>query len=142
MGQKTNWLAILVSVLAAFFVGFLWYGVLFQQQWMAGNGITMQGDMTYKDGVQMSGSMVPMLVNLAAMAVYALFVNWLIGRLGVSSWMEGAKIGGSIGIIMAIGELTANQFAGNPMSLTMVDGSYAIVLFAIIGAIVGGWRKK
>lgn len=142
MEQKTNWLAILVAVLAAFFVGFMWYGVLFQGQWMAGNGITMQGDMAYKDGVQMSGSMAPMFVNIAAMAVYALFINWLITRLGTTSWLEGAKTGGVVGLIMAIGELTANLFAANPMSLTMVDGSYSIVLFAVIGAIVGGWRKK
>ena len=35
-----------------------------------------------------------------------------------------------------------NLFAMNPMSLTTVDGSYALVLFTVMGAILGGWQKK
>jgi len=28
------------------------------------------------------------------------------------------------------------------MSLTLVDGSYSLVLFVVMGPIVGGWQKK
>jgi hypothetical protein len=76
------------------------------------------------------------------MLVYAAIMNWLLQKMNVSTWATGATVGASIGLLMALGILTGNLFAGSPSSLTMVDGSYSLVLFAVIGAIVGGWRKK
>ena len=37
-----NWLAVLVAVVAAQVVGFLWYGPLFSKQWMAALGRTQE----------------------------------------------------------------------------------------------------
>lgn len=142
MEHKTNWLAIGASVVASMLIGFLWYGALFNTQWMAGNGITMEGEKMFKNGTEIPMTMTPMIVNVLAMAVYALVVNWLFGKMNVSTWQTGAIFGASIGLIMALGELTGNMFSNSPMSLTLIDGSYALVLFVVIGAIVGGWRKK
>ena len=142
MERKTNWLAIVVSVAVAMFTGFLWYGLLFNQQWMAGNGITMEGEKLFKDGVEIPMSSMPMVFNAIALFIYALVLNWLLGRMGVRTWMDGAVAGGAIGLLMAVGVYTGNLFANNPMSLTMVDGSYSLILFALIGAIIGGWQKK
>lgn len=83
-----------------------------------------------------------MIFNTIAMILYALVTNWLLGRLGVSTWMDGAMTGGAVGLLMAVGELTGNLFAGDPMSLTLVDGSCSLVLFALMGALIGGWQKK
>ena len=87
-------------------------------------------------------TMTPMIVNTVAMVVYALVMNWLFGKMNVSTWQTGATIGAGIGLIMLLNELTGNMFANNPMSLTQIDGSYSLVLFVVIGAIVGGWQKK
>ena len=142
MERKTNWLAIAAAVVAGMVIGFLWYGALFQEQWMAGNGITQDGEKYLKNGVEMPMSATPMIFNTIAMILYALVVNWLLGRMGINTLMDGAMAGGVIGLLMAAGEYTGNLFANNPMSLTMVDGSYALVLFALMGAIIGGWQKK
>lgn len=142
MERKTNWLAIAAAVIAAMVIGFLWYGALFQDQWMAGNGITQEGEKYLKNGVEMPMSATPMIFNTIAMILYALVINWLLGRMGVSNWMDGAMTGGVIGLLMAVGEHTGNLFANNPSSLSMVDGSYSLVLFALMGAIIGGWQKK
>lgn len=142
MERKTNWLAILVSVVVTMLLGFLWYGVLFQNQWMAGNGITMEGEKMFKNGAEIPMSSTPMIVNTIAMVVYALVMNWLLGKMNVSTWMSGATVGAGIGVIMFVGILVGNMFANNPMSLTWVDGSYSFLLYTIIGAIVGGWQKK
>ena len=40
METKTNWLAIIACAIGGMLLGFLFYGMLFQSQWMAGNGIT------------------------------------------------------------------------------------------------------
>lgn len=142
MERKTNWLAIAAAVVAGMVIGFLWYGALFHEQWMAGNGITQEGEKYLKNGVEMPMSATPMIFNTIAMILYALVVNWLLGRMGINTLMDGAMAGGVIGLLMAAGEYTGNLFANNPMSLTMVDGSYALVLFALMGAIIGGWQKK
>jgi len=142
MERKTNWPAIAVAVVVSMIIGFLWYGLLFQNQWMAGNGFTMEGEKMFKDGVEIPMSSTPMIFNTIAMVVYALIMNWLLGRIGANTWMDGAKVGAAIGVLMAVGVYTGDLFAQNPMSLTMVDGSYSLVLFTIIGAILGGWQKK
>lgn len=142
MERKTNWMAIAASVVASMVIGFLWYGAMFNTQWMAANGITMEGEKMFKNGAEIPMTMTPMIVNTIAMVVYALVMNWLFGKMNVSTWQTGATIGGGVGLIMLLNELTGNMFANNPMSLTQIDGSYSLVLFVVIGAIVGGWRKK
>ena len=142
MERKTNWIAVVVSVVATMFIGFLWYGALFQQQWMAGNGITMEGEKYFKNGTEMPMSAMPMVFNTLIMVVYALVVNWLLQRIGVNTWMEGAKVGAAVGLVVTLNVIVGNLFASNPSSLSMVDGSYAFVLFAVLGTILGGWQKK
>lgn len=142
MERKTNWLAVAACIVAGMVIGFLWYGMLFQDTWCAGNGITMEGDKFLKNGVEMSQSATPMLINAVSLLVYALLINWLLGRAGAGNWMDGAKVGGIVGLLMAIGIFTGNTFAADPAGLSMVDGSYSLVLFTVIGAILGGPQKK
>lgn len=142
MERKTNWLAIAAAVVASMVIGFLWYGFLFNEQWMAGNGITMEGEKYLKNGVEMPMSPMPMIVNIVAMFVYALVMDWLLRKMNVSTWQTGATVGAAIGFLMLLGVLIGNLFANNPMSLTMVNGLHALVTFTVIGAIIGGWQKK
>ena len=58
------------------------------------------------------------------------------------TWMGGAQVGLAIGILSMVGVFVGNMFAHNPMSLSWVDGPYTLVLFTLIGAIMGGWQKK
>ncbi len=142
MERKTNWLAVAACVVLGMAMGFLWYGMLFNAQWMAGNGFTMEGEKMLKNGAEVPMSSTPMIFNTVAMVVYALLMNWLLGRTGASSWMDGAMVGGVVGLIGAIGVYTGNMFAMNPASLSMVDGSYVLVMFTLFGAVLGGWQKK
>ncbi|MCB0530854.1 MAG: DUF1761 domain-containing protein [Saprospiraceae bacterium] len=142
METKINWLAIVIIVVATMLLGFLWYGLLFQEQWMAGNGFTMEGEKMFKNGVEVPMSATPMIFNTIAMVVYALAMNWFLGRMGVNTWMDGAKTGAVVGLIMFVGVATGHLFANNPFSLTLVDGLYSLVLFTLIGAILGGMTKS
>ena len=142
MERKTNWLAIAASVIAAMVIGFLWYGAIFNTQWMGANGFTMEGEKVLKDGVEVPMSSMPMIVNTVVMVVYALLLNWLFGKMNVATWITGATIGGVIGVLLLLNIMVGNLFAMNPSILTVVDGSYSLVLFVVIGAIIGGWQKK
>jgi hypothetical protein len=142
MQNKTNWIAIIASMVVGMAIGFLWYGMLFNQQWMDGNGITMEGEKMFKNGVERPASMMPMVLNALAMIVYGILINWLVNKTSSFTWASGATLGAVIGLITLIGIYIGNLFAGNPLSLTMVDGSYSFVIFTLIGAVVGGWRKS
>ena len=141
MNQKnTNWLGVIVSVVACMGLGFLWYGYLFLDKWMAGNGITMgseEGSMV-KNGVEHSMSMTPMIYNVISIVIFSLFMNWLLNRMNAKNLMSGLTTGVIIGLVMFVGIFVGNTYALNDMSLTMVDGSYSIVFWALIGAIMGG----
>ncbi|HRG67799.1 MAG: DUF1761 domain-containing protein [Saprospiraceae bacterium] len=142
METKTNWLALVVSALVGIALGFLWYGMLFSNQWMAGNGISMVGEKMMKNGVEMPMSALPMIINAVSMLVYAYLMNWLINKTNSFDLKSGATLGAVIGVIHLFGIYTGNRFAGNPVSLSMVDGFYTLLLFTVMGAIIGSWRAK
>ncbi|MBX7176915.1 MAG: DUF1761 domain-containing protein [Saprospiraceae bacterium] len=142
MQTKINWIALLTAVITGMAIGFLWYGFLFTSQWMSGNGMTMEGDRILKDGVEMPKSMLPMIVNIITLMVYAYFINWLITKSASFGYASGATLGAVLGIISFFGIYTANRFNFKPTSLSMVDGSYMLVLFTVMAAIIGGWRAK
>lgn len=128
---KTNTIAVVLAALAGMIVGFLWYGALFQEQWMLGNGITESNGKMFKRGEQLDMSMLPMLLNFICMGVYALILNWLQNSMGVSTWQGGAKVGAAIGLIVSLNAILGHLFAHNPQSLSLVDGAYALVLFTV-----------
>lgn len=142
--SKTNWLAVIVATVAGMLIGFLWYGVLFQQQWMDGNGITVDETnmKLFKNGVEQPASNAPMIINFMAMFFYAVMLNWLLKRAGANTLSSGVLTAGAIGLVMAVSVFVADRFAMAPSSLSMVDGSYALVLFTAMGAILGAWQKK
>jgi len=142
METKTNWIALIVSALVGVAMGWLWYGMLFTNAWMAGNGITEVDGKMFKNGVEMPMNMLPMVVNIISLLVYAYLMNWLINKTSSFSLQSGATLGCVIGLIHLFGIYTGNRFAGNPTSLSMVDGFYTFLLFVVMGAIIGSWRPK
>jgi Protein of unknown function (DUF1761) len=144
MNNKTNWLAIAVSVVVSMVIGFLWYGAIFVDQWMAGNGITVNEDKTamFKDGVALDMSNTPMIVNTLFMVVYALIINWLINKTNSYGWQSGMMVGLAVGATHTMNVIVGNLFASNPSSLSMVDGSYSLVLFIVMGTVIGAMQKR
>ena len=142
--KNVNWLAIIAAVIASMAVGFLWYGYLFLDQWMVENGISMgaSGETMIKDGIEIAPSSKPMIVNTVAMFIYALFMRWLLEKANSLTLVGGFKMGLAIGLILYMGLAVNNMFALTSYTLTQIDGSYAIVLWTVIGTIIGAWQKK
>ncbi|MEM9930394.1 MAG: DUF1761 domain-containing protein [Bacteroidota bacterium] len=145
MQNKTNWLALLVAVVAASGIGFFWYSIAFQDIWAAGNDIVMQSnDIGIKvvNGKEVVlDSAMPLLINEVALIIYAFVFNWLINKTGMIGWQNGALLGATIGFFVLMFHYTGNRFSATPTSLSIIDGSYAIVLLTTMSAIIGGWRK-
>ena len=142
--KNVNWLAIIAAVIASMAVGFLWYGYLFLDQWMVENGISMgaSGETMIKDGIEIAPSSKPMIVNTVTMFIYALFMRWLLEKANSLTLVGGFKMGLAIGLILYMGLAVNNMFALTSYTLTQIDGSYAIVLWTVIGTIIGAWQKK
>ncbi|MEM9836804.1 MAG: DUF1761 domain-containing protein, partial [Bacteroidota bacterium] len=131
-----------VAAAAGMFIGFLWYGVLFEGPWSEAVGITSEGENYFKRGEAVTLSpTLPMVINAVAMVFYAIFFSWLTARADATSFTEGAVLGAILGVVVSFTHYVTNRFAMEPTSLSVIDGSYHIVLFAAISAIVGGWRK-
>ena len=75
--MRLHFLAILVAVVAAQAMGFLWYGVLFFEPWAEGFGI----DVATLD----QADPVPFLLSIVSTLLAALGLSWLIQRLGVQT---------------------------------------------------------
>lgn len=144
MKRKTNWLAIAVAVVVSMVIGFLWYGMLFTETWAAANGITldMENHKAFKNGVEMSSSPLPMIFNIACTIVFALLMNWLLGRTGSVTWPEGAKVGAVVGLFLALSVCIGILFADRDRSLITVDALHPLIQLTVMGAIIGGWQKK
>ncbi|MBC6994283.1 DUF1761 domain-containing protein [Neolewinella lacunae] len=144
MNIKINWLAILVSTLAGMTIGFLFYGFLFLEAWQVAVGLATPDNVNFtKYGNPIIlDPVTPMIINTLLMVAYGVFMTWLTGQTGRTSAAGGASLGALIGLLIAASSAVGNMFAVEPTMLSVIDGAYHLVLFTVIGAIVGGWRKR
>lgn len=146
--QKINWLALLAVTVAGMFIGFLWYGAFFMDLWseavgFTGPGLTTEGEAVFKNGEPITlDPVTPMIINAVSMVIYGVIMNWLVVQTNRTSFSGGAMLGAIVGVIPLLTSYVGNRFSADPTILSIIDGSYYIVLFAVIGAIMGGWRKK
>ncbi|HEY0599865.1 DUF1761 domain-containing protein [Brevundimonas sp.] len=129
MNAKLNWLGIIVATVVAFFIGFLWYGLIFQEQWMALTGVTDEG----------SGNSLWMLLGVVQTFVTMVGLGWFIARDGDAGWMAGLKTGLVAGVCFAL--MTSAYgfiYQTSDMGLLPIDWSHLLVVYALGGAIIGG----
>lgn len=125
-----NWLSILIAVVAAQVLGFLWYGPLFGKQWMAAIGKTQE---------DMSGSAGPAIaVGVAMSIVRAVILALLIGLSETPDLSSGLKIGLLLAAVTASGIITGHVYEQRASTLTWINCAYEVVLWAATGAIIGG----
>lgn len=133
--MKINYLAVLVSAIAYFFLGFLWYGIVFTKAWMKWE-LPLTPDQNHVN--------IP-LMYLCAFAlglVMCLVLAWIIKWRGAN-----AVSGAGLGILMWVGfvastSYTAMMFEGRPRQLFAINYGYCLTGLIISGLILGGWRKK
>lgn len=129
--DRINWLGVIAATVVAFFIGFLWYGLIFEATWLELTGQTKSEDM----------SMLPMAWGLLQTFVTMLGLGWFIGR--DSSVMEGLKTGLVAAICFALMTSAYNFiYETSPTGLLPIDWSHLLVVYAVGGAIIGGLRMK
>ena len=130
MTLDVNWLAVIVAAIATFVLGGIWYGPLFGRAWRAAEGPgKTEASQAKHPAFVYAGSFVLMLIAAAALAVAA----------GPEPRVENAV---ALGLVVGIGWVATSfgvnyLFAGRRLALFAVDASYNVVLFALMGLIVG-----
>lgn len=129
--MKINHLAVIVAGVAYFAFGAIWYTV-FGAAWKSFVGnVPDQGYTPYVVSLVMA-------VVLAYIAAVAL---------AESSHPQPVRHGIEFGLFMGAGIFATNLlvesfFEGRSLGLWAINASYVVIGLAIIGAIVGGWRKR
>jgi hypothetical protein len=137
LGEINYW-AVLIAGLATFFLGGLWYSVLFGKTWVKLHGYTpeqVQEMKTLRPPAVFFGGMIVSYVVLA----FVLAI--LVVRFNIDSALGGAKLGGVIwlGPVACIG-MTAHIASNKPFGLFLIDQSFNLIVLVMMGAILGGWR--
>jgi hypothetical protein len=132
MDFTVNIWAVLVSTVAYFALGALWYMVL-SKPWMATAGIT-QADV--EDGPNPAIYVITFV--LEAVAVLSLAV--VLGNSALTGLVGGASLGAlvGVGIWFALMSVTFMYESRKP-ALFLIDGGYHVIALTIAGAVLGVW---
>ena len=128
-----NWLAVLVAAVSAFIVGGIWYGPLFSKAWQALNGLSDE-DVQQHAGRTFGGAF--------ALTVVAAFGLAMIMQLHPAPGLNaGLGVGTVIGLAFVASSMGINYlFARKSMQLFLIDAGYLVLMFAVMGVIIGAWR--
>ena len=127
---ELNWLSVIIAVVAAQVLGFLWYGPLFGKQWMAAIGKTKE-DMSGSAGPAIVVGIVMSLVRITILAL-------IIGLSKTPDVVSGIKIGLLLAATTCAGIITGHVYEEGNGTLTKINISYEIVMWVVTGAIIGG----
>jgi hypothetical protein len=134
---KINYLAVLVSIVWLFVLGFLWYGPLFGEPWMKMVGLTMAEVEANPPGASI------WIANIIGSGIPVLVLAYFFTKLDVRSAMTGLLYGFLIGFCFNLMPSIVNGlFAKDPYALSWVTGGFQIVGWSVTGVILGAWTKE
>ena len=131
MTARINHVAVIVAAIVYFVWGGIWF-TLFAKVWDALTGVGMASPTTY------------ILSFIIGFPVAYTIAYVLRGWRDAVGWQAGAMLGAvlGLGIFAMLNLLEIDAFELRPFGLWAIDAGYAVIGMAIIGAIVGGWRRR
>jgi len=137
METNVNYIAVILSALAYYAGGALWYSpLLFGKSWMEAVGLTED-----KIKEQRKNAWKSYITAIAG----ALLISYGIAR--VEMYMGVNSIGGGMHMgfwswlcFVVTTAATNNAFAGRPLKLTLIDSGYHLYGFLVMGVILAVWK--
>jgi hypothetical protein len=131
---KINHLAILTIVVLGQAIPAGWYN-LFADQWMEFTGLTLAD-------AEASASATPYIASIIKSVVFAYVLAWLFRRMSIESSMDGLKTALLMGISFSLlNHITLDMFSLRPYGLSWINSGVELIMWALAGLILGGWRK-
>ena len=126
-----NWWAILLATVASFALGWLWYGPLFGQAWLAALG---------KREEELAPSPTPFIISFATALVTCVVLAAIMHGLGIANVAGGLALGLVAGIgFIATSMASDSAFCGWGVKLWGIQAGYRVVYSVIMGGIIGAW---
>ena len=127
MDVSLNWLAVALAAISSFVIGGLWYSLLFARPWQRAAGVT--------DDQLKTGTARVFLGSLILALVMALSLAAFIGSNGLAFGVFAGFAAGATFVAAAIG--VNYLFERRSPVLFAINGSYNVVSFTTMGAIIG-----
>lgn len=133
--MEINYLAVGLAALAAFFLGFLWYTVIFAKPWQKLIGMNTKAKgaagtvETPNLGRLLVGSLILEILMAFNLAFFiGLEADWLFGLFaGLATGL------GFVGLALGVNYM----FEGKSLKLWLINAGYNTVVFAVMGTIIG-----
>ncbi|MGB6834505.1 MAG: DUF1761 domain-containing protein [Candidatus Acidiferrum sp.] len=134
--MKTNYAAVVVSAIAYWLLGAVWYGVLFSKPWMALEHMT---DAQAKSMNPVWPYVITFALNLLIALVLAQICTWRNANT--------AARGAAVGTLLWIGfvgpvTFTTSMYEMRPIELFAINELYPLAGLILMGVIIGAWTKK
>jgi hypothetical protein len=112
---SVNWLAVIVSFVAAFALGWLWYGFLFQKPWAEGLGISPPDKMP--------------VVAMAAQIAGTFLLAWILGIAAAGNAYATAVL-----VVLMVASLIAASglYAQKPGNVIVIEAGYVLAMGVVI----------
>lgn len=125
-----NWVAVLLAAACAFLIGALWYSRnLFGSTWLLEIGLT---EKAYDKNQLAVISVATFVLQFVAAAALALFLG------AGSGWRVGLQSGLIVGLCWVATAYGITYFyEQRSLRLFMINAGYYVVLFAVMGAVIG-----
>ncbi len=130
---ELNWLAIIAATFSAFMLGGIWYSnALFGKRWMQEIGLTEESIDKSTMARTFGTTFVLQFIAATALATF----------LGTdNNWLSGLYSGAMIGLLWIAGAYGVTYlFEQRSMRLFLINAGYNVVLFSIMGTVLGAWR--
>ncbi|TFC53940.1 MULTISPECIES: DUF1761 domain-containing protein [unclassified Cryobacterium] len=127
MDVSFNWLAVALAALSSFVIGGLWYSVVFARPWQRAAGVTDE-QLRHGTARVFIGSAILAIVMAISLAVF-------IGSNGPGFGTFAGFATGSTFVAAAFG--VNYLFERRSLVLFAINGSYNVVSFTVMGAIIG-----
>lgn len=141
MRVRQNYWAVLVATAATFVLDAAWYTV-FLHTWLNGTGRTL--DSIAQAGKQAGmGEWVQYVTALVCTALMAIAISCVTQMTGPQTAMRGIKVSALLWLgFVATTWATEYVFEVRPLSLFFVNAGFWLLGMMLMGAIVGGWKRK
>ncbi len=135
MFSNLPWLHIVVAGAAYFALGAIWYSFIFKNAWIKASGVNVD-DPNMKKGVAQT-----MLASLVLMMIASLGIAIFLSRIGVSSWMSGAKVGLVAGVCFSATSICISYlYEKKPWMLHFINAGYNIAGCVVAGIVLAAWK--
>ena len=132
-----NHIAVWVAGIVHFMLGAGWY-TAFGQSWMAAIGKTEA-----QIKAEQPNMAIPLIIAVVVAVIIAYTLAWLLPRIGAQSAAAGAKTGAALAVALIATTMAMNYgFEARSITLWLINSGYMIAGMAVMGGIIGGWKKK